>query len=307
MSPPINVSRTIKMRTQSRFIETHSDGTVTLKYPGWPERHYASITAALNRRRLIDLGKAKRQQGKSGQHWTREEIDIVVANWGRIPPPEWPIRLPGRTYRAVKAFALTRKIRAAADMRRLTQASNLDRKTRPRDSDWSPEEIAILYANERAIARSLLAPKRSVRAVASMASRLRLKLPLRGEPWSATEMALLRNIIRCVDALKSRHGRSARAIEHRAAKERQTQAFVASATEAVKAACASLEPAVRLEVESEVLIAVLSKAIDFAGIPAEARAARTRIYGPRHYSLDAPIGDGSMSWIDTIADDREHF
>ena len=77
---------------------------------------------------------------------------------------------------------------------------------------------------------------------------------------------------------------------------------------AIKAAVAHLSTEVRLDVEGEVLVQVLAREIKLADVPAAVRKAVTKIYGPRHYSLDAPLSDGSgMNWIDTIADDRPHF
>ena len=127
------------------------------------------------------------------------------------------------------------------------------------------------------------------------------------EDWSATETALLRNIMRSLAALVDRHGRTRRVIANKIERERERQAFTDAVSAAVKSACAALDPSVRADVEGEVLIGVLSKAVPLDRIGEAIRAARTKIYGPRHYSLNAPISDGSLTWLDTVASDREHF
>lgn len=173
---------------------------------------------------------------------------------------------------------------------------------------WTMDEVALLirHADERTEWRRLF-PGRPPTSVRRKAHKLGLRSLRSTEGWTAEEDGLLRQIGRLTARLEQ-SGRSQNAIGKRASQLRAREEFATRALAEVRQATAHVPAAVRDDVQQEVIAEVLGCVVSLTDLPAAVRRATTRAYGPRHYSLDAPLGDeGGGTWVDTIESDRPHF
>lgn len=277
-----------------------------------PSRTYSALKTYCRNQKIRvdpDFVAQKRKERLAGlshksalNPWSVEEDRIVREIWGRLKMTEYEEQLPGRKYRSISAYCQRRGIKADRE-------AQIERFRRlPQRNAWTPDQIRILLEHPRDRARELLRGVKASNAVKSMALRLGLKSEARGRFWSQEEMLLVRAIERSMKALRERHGRTSSSIEKKRARERQAEKRMSQALEAIKGASAHLSAHVRADVEGEVLVQVLAGEVKLSDVREAVRRTVARVYGPRHFSLDAPVGnEASVRWIDTIESDRPHF